>query len=304
MERVRRNGRAERAAAVLIFDEDPDLGRGLDSDVLAAARQRIVAKAISLPVGPWAADEPLPQPPPRLGFLLLDGFLTHAVTLADRAGLELVGPGDVIFPWERHGPLASVPFEEAWTIVEPARVALLDQQIEQVFARLPGVMAELVDRASRRGRSLALQGALARLPSLRTRLLVLLWQVADLWGRSGPNGIVIPFRLRHAMLGDLVGARRSSVTLALGDLVSAGVLSRLGRGWWHLHGDPPRDLLGSWALGSATSHAQDTTRVDLVPASNQPTNGLTCSSQSHRVDAIHHREIAPTGGAQREASRL
>jgi len=46
-----------------------------------------------------------------------------------------------------------------------------------------------------------------------------------------PGGTVLPLALTHETLGALVGARRPTVTLALGDLSERGAVLRQGRAW-------------------------------------------------------------------------
>jgi hypothetical protein len=62
--------------------------------------------------------------------------------------------------------------------------------------------------------------------------------LADRWGRVTLDGVVVPVRLTHDMIGRLVGAHRPSVTTALSELSRAGRISRLPDGWL-LRGDPP-----------------------------------------------------------------
>jgi predicted transcriptional regulator len=50
---------------------------------------------------------------------------------------------------------------------------------------------------------------------------------------------VLPFRLSHQTLADLVGARRPTVTLALRNLMKLGKIRRSESGQWILVGDPP-----------------------------------------------------------------
>lgn len=75
-----------------------------------------------------------------------------------------------------------------------------------------------------------------------TRLLVLLWYLADRWGRVRPDGILVPLKLTHETLGRLIGARRPSVTTALHTLTEQGRISRSQERFWILHGDPPTSL--------------------------------------------------------------
>ena len=56
------------------------------------------------------------------------------------------------------------------------------------------------------------------------------------------EGVLLPLRLTHQILAQLIGARRPSVTTAVGELTSAGLASRRPDGSWVLHGGPPNEL--------------------------------------------------------------
>jgi hypothetical protein len=66
--------------------------------------------------------------------------------------------------------------------------------------------------------------------------------MADRWGRVTPEGVVVPLRLTHELIGGLVGARRAPVTRALGRLADAGTVRRRADGAWVLRGVPPIEL--------------------------------------------------------------
>src|SRR5919197_1066233 len=70
-------------------------------------------------------------------------------------------------------------------------------------------------------------------------LLALMWCLAERWGRVVPGGVVVSLRLPHRTLAGMVGARRPSVTTALGQLMARGDIERRPDGGWLLHGDPP-----------------------------------------------------------------
>ena len=58
--------------------------------------------------------------------------------------------------------------------------------------------------------------AIAHLTRVDDRLLALLWCLAERWGRVVPDGVLVSLRLSHRTLAGMVGARRPSVTTALG----------------------------------------------------------------------------------------
>jgi hypothetical protein len=89
---------------------------------------------------------------------------------------------------------------------------------------------------------MALHLAVCHLRRVDTRLLVLLWHLADRWGTVQREGVHVPMRLTHQMLGRLVGAQRPSVTTALKQLSDSGRVIRLEDGTWLLQGRPPDTL--------------------------------------------------------------
>jgi len=50
--------------------------------------------------------------------------------------------------------------------------------------------------------------------------------------------VVVPLALSHRLLGELVGARRPTVSTALANLSRAGKLNRRGSGDWLLSDEP------------------------------------------------------------------
>jgi DNA-binding GntR family transcriptional regulator len=54
--------------------------------------------------------------------------------------------------------------------------------------------------------------------------------------------VIVPLRLTHRTLAQLVGAQRPSVTTALGQLADDRRITRRDDGHWVLHGEPPPDL--------------------------------------------------------------
>jgi CRP/FNR family cyclic AMP-dependent transcriptional regulator len=85
---------------------------------------------------------------------------------------------------------------------------------------------------------LAAGAAISHEPRVEERLVLLLWHLAERWGRVRPDGVLVPLRLTHEVLGMLVGARRPSVTSSLGGLERADRLRR-GREGFLLVGEGP-----------------------------------------------------------------
>ena len=106
-------------------------------------------------------------------------------------------------------------------------------------SQYPEVTAALFDRLSERSLRLATTQAISQLTRVDRRLKALFWHLAERWGRVGGEGVVIPLALTHRILGQLVGARRPTVSTALSELAERDELVRRSDGSWLLRGDPP-----------------------------------------------------------------
>ena len=199
---------------------------------------RIAVPVLTMPAGP--CDFPVDEDAlsRHFGLLVLEGLLIRRVTLGGSTGGELLGAGDLLQPWVLQPPRETIVVESSWEVLEPARLAVLDQSFSAAVARWPEVATTLMARVVERARLLAFQHASSHITGLDARLLALFWVLADRWGRVTPDGVLVPFRLTHATLAQLVGASRSSVSTALAELRRAGRAIQDGGGWL-LPGRPP-----------------------------------------------------------------
>jgi CRP/FNR family cyclic AMP-dependent transcriptional regulator len=222
---------------VRVLDLDPELGDRLAPDDQARALHQLVAETIRVPTGRWdaaAAIEPGGMP---LGLLIIDGLLLRDLDLGRRASTEVLGFGDVLRPWDADAAASELPLVARWTVLEPLRLAVLDERFLHLAVRFPPVIDALFARTARRQRGLAVRLVVNQLVRLEDRLLLALWALAERWGRVTPDGVLVPMGLTHSALARLVGARRPSVTSALGDLSGNRLLERTEDGWL-LRGDP------------------------------------------------------------------
>jgi CRP/FNR family transcriptional regulator, cyclic AMP receptor protein len=221
---------------------DPDLASGLDGRRLERARQECIAIEVIVDEGIWNPEEAEGEAARGgIGLLILDGLLVRRVGAEGRYGAELLGPGDLLRPWEHDGEDATLPFAASFHVNERLKLAVLDLKATARMAPYPEVVGALVGRAMQRARHFAVTMAIAHYPRIDRRLLLLLWHMADRWGRVTSEGIRIPLRLTHTLLADLVASRRPSVTTGLAQLEHEGYLTR------HdnvivLRGEPPTDF--------------------------------------------------------------
>lgn len=160
-------------------------------------------------------------------------------------------------PWDHFGNYAPLPFEVRWRVVKPMRMAMLDQRLTTVSARWPGLMHAIIRRAIGRSQALALNVAIHTLQHVELRLLVLMWHLADRFGRVTPAGTVVPLELSHQDLAELVGAQRPSVSARLSALNRRGELVRRADRTWLLPGDPPAELRDTRARARAVREVSE-----------------------------------------------
>lgn len=226
--------------SVQLLNIDPDLGRELDSRRAREAAQRLYARSIDIPRGRWLPSQAMLEGTRPIGLLLLEGLLVREATVDNHPSTELLGPGDVLRTWDDVEHEELLPRTIEWTALTPTRVAIIDHAFAVRAAQWPEVFASLLDRAARRAERLVVMQAIAHLTRVDDRLLALLWCLAERWGRVVPDGVLVSLRLSHRTLAGMVGARRPSVTTALGQLMARGEIERRADGEWLLLGDTPR----------------------------------------------------------------
>jgi hypothetical protein len=218
---------------VSLLDADPDLGSGLTETDLAVARRYARAAVESVPAGVWDPDRM--NVPGSLGLLVLDGMMIREIEVGGRRRAELLGPGDILRPWDRE-PATTLPLAHSfsWSTPSGVELAVLDVRLTPLLTRWPAMLDELLRRNVVRAHRLGLQLAIGELQGVDVRLEAMLWHIAERWGRVTLAGVVVPFCLTHETLGRVVGARRPSVTTALTALNERGAVRRLPDGTWLL----------------------------------------------------------------------
>ena len=223
-------------ATVLL--EDGDLGRAVPPDRREAAVRASAAATLFAPAGTWDPKGDAHRAYRGFGLLVLDGLLVRRVGFEQRVGAELLGPGDLLRPQDHDGEEATLPFEATWRVLSPLRLAVLDRRWSERMAPFPEVAIELSARSLLRARRIANMFTVALHPKLDQRLHLLLWELADRFGRVHRDGVHLDLPLTHELISHLAGARRPSVSSALARLGERGLLGRTDTGWV-LHGDPP-----------------------------------------------------------------
>jgi len=211
--------------------EDPELAQLLTEPRLARARRECLARIIHVPAGPWTPDAPERDTGSGIGVLVLDGLLARRVGLDGRFGAEILGPGDLLRPWQREDAEPTLPHAGGWRVLQASRLAVLDGAFSVRAAPYHELTAALVGRAIRRSRHLAVNMAIVTQPRVDVRLHMLFWELADRWGTVHRDGVHVRARLTHAILGALIAARRPSVTKALKELREREAVRWTGSDW-------------------------------------------------------------------------
>jgi CRP/FNR family transcriptional regulator, cyclic AMP receptor protein len=217
--------------SIVLLDAEPDLGRLLEGERLEEARRQLVVRAHTVTRGPWDGERLRDAGPEHVGLMIVDGLMTRELALADNVSAELLGPGDVVRPWQAGGPAQLVPFGVRWTVLEETRLAVLDRRFNSALTQLPEVNAMLIDRLTERTQRLSLMQAISQLNGVDRRLLTLFWHLAERWGRVTTDGVQVAMEVPHRVLAQLVGARRPTVSTALSSLAARGELIRTEQGW-------------------------------------------------------------------------
>lgn len=217
---------------VSVLELEPDLGpllvgQQLDQAAHFALPARTVRSGASVLEALEGTD--------AFGAVVLDGLLLHGTQIGKRPALRLVQPGDVV-PFTRSTPpvpLATVSVRAATR----SRLVLLDGRFLMATQRWPQLSALVYRRALESSEQLTTQLAISHLSRVDERLMSLMWLLAGTWGHVTSSGIRLRLALTHDALGELVGAQRPTVTLALKQLAERGSLIKQDRDWVIL--DPP-----------------------------------------------------------------
>ena len=204
-----------------LLDLDPDLGMLVPVDRRDACRRELEVEVRRLAQGPWAVGGDGADPK-HAGLLVIDGVIAR----------------DVVRPWSLREAPGLLQATIRWTALTDVNVALLDRRFAGLLTHWPDVNVAIMDRINQRAHRLAITQAISQLNKVDRRLLSLFWHLAERWGRITPGGVVIPLTLSHRMLGQLVGARRPTVSSAIGELAARDELVRRDDGTWLLKGDP------------------------------------------------------------------
>jgi hypothetical protein len=222
-----------------VLDHDRTLHDLVPREHVEEAAAASIARVIDVPAGMWTAQQHADAARGGIGLLCLEGFVLRKVGMRTSFGAELLGPGDILRPWQQDGDDGVLPAgDTSWRVIAPTSFAVLDIRWAMRMAPWPGVGCELVGRALERSLRLATLMAISQHRRLDARLRLLLWKLADRFGVVRRDGVHLEIPITHEALSLLAVARRPSVSTTLRRLAEAGQLRQEHR---HivLLGEPP-----------------------------------------------------------------
>jgi CRP/FNR family cyclic AMP-dependent transcriptional regulator len=231
----------KRSEVCRVLDEDHGLAEAVPAEHRERAIAECIARTVSIPEGLWSGAH-TPTSGDDIGLLMLDGLLIRRVGIDQGFGAELLGEGDLLRPWQGADEPPMLPQTTGWRVLQPTRMAVLDEAFARRMARYPQLTGRLVGRALARSRNLSVNMAIVHQSRVDVRLHMLFWHLAGRWGRVRNDGVIVPIRLTHNVLANLVAARRPTVTSALTELAKRELVRPVDEGWL-LSGKPPGELL-------------------------------------------------------------
>ncbi len=218
---------------IRLIEREPDLARYLQPEERALAN-RLVVPVRTLERGPFDLNDVLADAR-AFSAVILEGMMLQRMQVGSHLTMKMFGSGDVLARIDSAGSI--VMSSSTLSATQDTSLALLGDEFLAAVQRLPALAGGLTARLGEQGERFGVQLAICQLPRVEERLLALLWWLAESWGRVTSVGTVLPLAMTHDVLGALIGARRPTVTLALGELSERGAIVRQDRGWLLL--EPP-----------------------------------------------------------------
>jgi len=156
--------------------------------------------------------------------LLVSGAvkLYHLTSDGKQALLAFIHPGELF------GELAVFEIgqrEEFAESMETSRVVMIPRaDMLSLMERQPGVSLGVTKLIGLRRRRVERRLKALLFRSNRERLIHLLLELAESYGRRTPEGVMLGIKLSHQELASIIGSTRETVTLLLGELQSAQML--------------------------------------------------------------------------------
>jgi CRP/FNR family cyclic AMP-dependent transcriptional regulator len=245
-----------RRSRVALLQVDAGLRAAVPRQERPLAERAVVVPCHELGPGPWRTED-LSAYGDALAALVVRGLGTREIAIAGRRSAELLGPGDVFHPWSSSNPV--VPSTSRWASGSRVTIAILDARFVSAARRWPELFAVVHERLAEQLERATLRAAIMALPRVEQRILAMFWQLAERWGTVRSEGVVLELAITHELIGQLIGAQRPTVSLALQALAGDGLLQRTSHDAWLLRHDSPDVLPEVAVIGTIhTAVAPDT----------------------------------------------
>jgi hypothetical protein len=222
---------APRHSRVSLLRSDPDLSDAIPAADLSRAQRVLSVPTVSFESGLIDLSA-VSLPATTFALLVIEGTLTQAADLSDRAMIELLLEGDVLWPWP---PAPTAPATRVRvTSLDRVTLAVLDAQFIKAAALWPGLMISFHRRLNDQRHRLAVHGAICQLPRVEQRVMAIMWHLAARTGTVRAEGTELALPFTHEALAHLTGSRRPTVSLAIKRLRELGYLDRRSDGAWLL----------------------------------------------------------------------
>jgi CRP/FNR family cyclic AMP-dependent transcriptional regulator len=171
----------------------------------------------------------VPDPADWLGLLIIEGVMLVEIEAGRGPAGWLLGADDLVRPWEMDE--SALTIDASWNVLCESRIVLLDGDFARRVLGVWEVERALLLKTTQNTRWLLAKSLITATPVIEERLLLLFGLLGERWGRATRDGVTINLPLTHRVLASLVGARRPSVSTALGALHDEGLVSRSSSGW-------------------------------------------------------------------------
>src|SRR3954452_9917960 len=232
---------------VALLQGDAGLRAAVPERERPLAERAVIVPSQELGPGQWRTES-LGEDGDKLAALVVRGLGTRQITIAGRRSAELLAPGDVFRPWASADPV--IPAESRWASGSRVVVAVLDGRFVAAARRWPQLFAVVHERLADQLERSTMRAAIMSLPRVEQRILGIFWQLAERWGTVRSEGVVVDLAITHELIGQLIGAQRPTVSLALQALTGEGLLQRTSHDSWMLRHDSREALPEVRTIGS------------------------------------------------------
>jgi CRP/FNR family transcriptional regulator, cyclic AMP receptor protein len=231
---------------------------------------------------------------------VLDGIVMSGQRIGEQTGIQLLGPGDLLVPISELSPgwLSDVEVR----VPVPVRLALLDNELLAATFRWPRIVQGLYACLGDQLQRLTAQLVICQLPRVDERVLAMLWLLAESWGQVTSAGVRLPLALTHETLGALVGARRPTITLALGKLTQQGSILHQDTGWLLL--ELPPEPAGVVGPGILPPELQGPSITRWAPAAPVPDPSVTYAGLMDTVRRLREQHARDREQTREQLKRV